>query len=1080
MGDPVFVKDHQSRLVLVNDAFCKVFGRDRAEIIGKTLAEDVSPEEREHFLKVDQQVLTDGKESVVEETLTIRGGSTKTISTRKTRFIDESGNKFLVGVIRDITEIKHAEELSRLNRYNELLLRAARILSRNEKNPEDTLQEFTETLSHHFAAVCDISVLDDSTGLIIPRSIHYENIEVKRIIKNLFETNKVKKGQGLVGKVIESGQEILIETVPDSMKVGPRLVDSRIVPQSIMYVPLKGSKTVLGSLNLTRLEGQPSFDQAHADQIRRLAEYVSLFVENALLKQEQQLEAKRRIKAERHLESEKKWAEFKLETSTIFADVHTDLSDILQQFSIRVSEYFNVVCDIQLVDQETKTISAVALYHPDEAVEKAIDLHLSNRKLKIGEGMIGSVVASGKEYYLPELTAELREIVVQRKLNPIIIPSSFVYVPLSSHDQVLGTLDLTRLSHQETLKEQDLVKIRDLATHASIFVENRLLQASQKREIELRKKAESKLERNRIMLERMEAETRAMLNAIPIFIARLSKALQYLFLNETYRTMGLQPNSMEGKFIREVIGDEALKKLKPNFDRVLSGESISYDYEGTMADGTYRYMNVALAPDISEDGSVIGFYSCSTDVTSKVEAERAAKSTQDRMETLSLNSGDAFFFHDSDQLILDVNQVACDMLGYTREEFLAMRAFEIDPRWKGKSYMKFLERLEPNYPQTFDTTVFRKDGTEVPVEVRFVKRKEGKKNYIQSLVRDRTEKHEQEMKLQQSEQRLRLLFNSVEDSIAIIDEKGAIETINKTFQGIPVSDVIGASIFDFYRDEQVRSFVKVRFQDLVETGTGFELEDSFTGPDGTTNVYSIKYNGIFHEGKFYKAIAIVRDITAERGREHSVMNAVLLGQEQERKRLGAELHDGIGQVLSAIALQVSQIREEVVDVDKEIITNELNTLNAKLQSAIREVRDISHDLMPEVLESFGLNEAINQVCRNLHDRSGIQVKFDSVDMEDAYDPHVEVNLYRIAQELLNNVQKHACSKKVFVSLMDHGDAVSLTVEDDGKGFDPDADVSGIGLKNIRSRIKMLGGQIDVESAENSGTLVNIEVPKKKE
>ena len=64
--------------------------------------------------------------------------------------------------------------------------------------------------------------------------------------------------------------------------------------------------------------------------------------------------------------------------------------------------------------------------------------------------------------------------------------------------------------------------------------------------------------------------------------------------------------------------------------------------------------------------------------------------------------------------------------------------------------------------------------------------------------------------------------------------------------------------------------------------------------------------------------------------------------------------------------------------------------------------------------------------------------------------------------------------------MDHGDAVSLTVEDDGKGFDPDADVSGIGLKNIRSRIKMLGGQIDVESAENSGTLVNIEVPKKKE
>jgi PAS domain S-box-containing protein len=739
-----------------------------------------------------------------------------------------------------------------------------------------------------------------------------------------------------------------------------------------------------------------------------------------------------------------------------------------------------VVCDIQLVDQETNTISPVALHHPDKDVEKAIHLHLSNRVLKIGEGMIGSVVQSGKEFYLPKLTDALREIVKQQKLNPIIIPSSFAYVPLSSHDQILGTLDLTRLSHQETLKEQDLVQIRDLAIHASRFIENRLLQSSQKREIELRKKAESKLERNRIMLERLEAETRSMLNSIPIFIARVSKDLKYLFLNDTYRTLGIQPNSMEGKFIHNVIGEEALEKLKPNFDRVLAGEMVRYDYEGTMADGSYRYMNVALAPEFSEDGSVIGFYSCSTDVTSKVEAEKAAKLTQDRMETLSLNSGDAFFFHDADQLIIDVNQVACDMLGYSRDEFLKMRAFEIDPRWKGKSYMKFLDRLEPNSPQTFETTVYRKDGAEVPVEVRFVKRKEGKKTYIQSLVRDRTEKHQQEVKLQQSEERLRLLFDSVEDSISIVDENGAVETINKTFQGVPVSEVIGASIFDYYSDEQIKAFVKRKFKELVEHGTAFELEDAFTGPDGTTFVYSIKYIGIFLGDEFFKAIAIVRDITAERDREHSVMNAVLRGQEQERKRLGAELHDGIGQVLSAIALQVSQIREDVEAVDKEIISKELNTLNDKLQSAIREVRDISHDLMPEVLESFGLNEAVNQVCRNLHDRSGIQVKFDSVDMEDSYDPLVEVNLYRIAQELLNNVQKHAHSKRVFVSLMDHGDTVSLTIEDDGMGFDPEADMNGIGLKNIHSRIKMLGGQIDVESAENSGTLVNIEVPKKKE
>lgn len=110
MGDPVFVKDDKSRLLIVNDAFCEIFNLSRDDIIGKTLAEDVTPDERESFLKIDKQVLGDGVENINEESLTVRGDHTRTISTRKTRFIDDEGNKFLVGVIHDITERKQAEE----------------------------------------------------------------------------------------------------------------------------------------------------------------------------------------------------------------------------------------------------------------------------------------------------------------------------------------------------------------------------------------------------------------------------------------------------------------------------------------------------------------------------------------------------------------------------------------------------------------------------------------------------------------------------------------------------------------------------------------------------------------------------------------------------------------------------------------------------------------------------------------------------------------------------------------------------------------------------------------------------------
>ena len=109
IGDPVFVKDSNSLLLIVNDAFCKLFGLSREDIIGKSLAEDVSEEERINFLRTDKEVLLTGIENITEEFLTVRGGETLTISTRKTRYIDNEGNKFIIGVIRDITEVKKSQ-----------------------------------------------------------------------------------------------------------------------------------------------------------------------------------------------------------------------------------------------------------------------------------------------------------------------------------------------------------------------------------------------------------------------------------------------------------------------------------------------------------------------------------------------------------------------------------------------------------------------------------------------------------------------------------------------------------------------------------------------------------------------------------------------------------------------------------------------------------------------------------------------------------------------------------------------------------------------------------------------------------
>lgn len=115
IGDPVFVKDDQSRFLFLNEAACKIFGLSRSEVVGKTLGENIPPDEMEIFLKVDKQVLENGIENINEEQLTISGGQTRMLSTKKTRFIDAKGKKYLVGVVHDITKRIKRDDLLKIS-----------------------------------------------------------------------------------------------------------------------------------------------------------------------------------------------------------------------------------------------------------------------------------------------------------------------------------------------------------------------------------------------------------------------------------------------------------------------------------------------------------------------------------------------------------------------------------------------------------------------------------------------------------------------------------------------------------------------------------------------------------------------------------------------------------------------------------------------------------------------------------------------------------------------------------------------------------------------------------------------------
>jgi signal transduction histidine kinase len=216
----------------------------------------------------------------------------------------------------------------------------------------------------------------------------------------------------------------------------------------------------------------------------------------------------------------------------------------------------------------------------------------------------------------------------------------------------------------------------------------------------------------------------------------------------------------------------------------------------------------------------------------------------------------------------------------------------------------------------------------------------------------------------------------------------------------------------------------------------------------------------------------------ETEKQLTATTAVLKGEEQERTRLAKDLHDGLGGMLSGIKYSLNNMKENLIMTPGNARAFERSI--DMLDSSINEMRRVAHNMMPEVLLKYGLNTALKEFCNEI-DRSGVlQVNYQCIDAENVaatVEQTVSVTVYRIVQELVNNAIKHAQAQNVLVQLHVHENNLSVTVEDDGKGFDTTLirQSAGIGWRNIQSRIDFLKGTMDVKSDKNNGTSVLIEM-----
>jgi two-component system, NarL family, sensor kinase len=216
-------------------------------------------------------------------------------------------------------------------------------------------------------------------------------------------------------------------------------------------------------------------------------------------------------------------------------------------------------------------------------------------------------------------------------------------------------------------------------------------------------------------------------------------------------------------------------------------------------------------------------------------------------------------------------------------------------------------------------------------------------------------------------------------------------------------------------------------------------------------------------------------ITLQKEKKLTASESIIQGQEEERSRLARDLHDGLGGLLSGIKLTLNNMTGNVILSEQS--ANTFSRALGQLDNAIAEMRRVAHSMMPEALLKFGLKDALNDFCEGISQSGKIKVHFQSYNFDKRLDQTVEVTIYRIIQELLNNTLKHAEATEVFVQLNQDDQHLTISVEDNGKGFDINKlhEAKGIGMQNVENRVAYLNGKIDIQSSEGKGTLTLIEI-----
>jgi PAS domain S-box-containing protein len=468
------------------------------------------------------------------------------------------------------------------------------------------------------------------------------------------------------------------------------------------------------------------------------------------------------------------------------------------------------------------------------------------------------------------------------------------------------------------------------------------------------------------------------------------------------------------------------------------------------------------------------------DITDKKRDEKALRENEERYKALFEKSPNGIHLIDiraeNAGKIVSVNPKVQEMLGYNFEELIGKPSDEILRDLTLEKKKEQFAKLMAGETITYETNFYNKHDIPVPVEVTSSIISLGDHLYILGVDRDISVQKKSEQLIKENEQKFFNIFNSSSDGILISDFNLNALEINQgiiNIVGYELNELKEMKPIDFVVPEY-HEIILDRFQRIINNEKVPNIDIELVNKNGNLVAVDINSKAISYGNKM-AILSIIRDITERRLMEKKLFETIISTEEKEREKFAGNLHDEVGPILSSLKMYVSLLAETEDKKKKDYIIPQIQLL---IKESITAVREISNDLSPHVLNNYGCVSAINAFL--VLKRDFVPILFSQNLENRRFEPNIEIMLYRIVKELVNNTIKHAEATEINIKLFEEESTIKLIYFDNGKGFNIDSAVENakgsIGLLNIMSRIKSVNGKYKISSAKDSGFQLELFIP----